>query len=69
MIQPEDAAALQVQRHRAEVTTLIRMRNDRGAKWLAGWLADPKVAGRAAALKADIQKQWEKGNRGQRWIE
>lgn len=67
-IKPEDEAALQVQRHRAEVTTLIRMRRERGADWLSAWLADPRVAGRAPALKADIKAQWELGNKGKGWV-
>lgn len=69
MVEIKDLAELQVLRHRAEVTTLIRWRMERGVEWLRAWLADPKVAGRAKALREDIASQWELGNRGQGWIE
>ncbi|WP_406626121.1 hypothetical protein [Acidovorax sp. SDU_ACID1] len=57
---------LETQRHQCEVRTLIRARREpsRGEEWVRGYLRDPKVAGRRAALIRDIKGQLDKGSTG-----
>lgn len=57
----------QIHRHRCEVRTLIRAsaEPDKGRRWVRGYLADPKVAGRREQLRADINEQMAKGNTGE----
>lgn len=54
-------------RHRCEVRTLIRATRDvsRGRRWVRDYLADPRVAGRSAQLRADLNEQMDKGNSGE----
>jgi len=53
-------------RHRCEVRMLIAATRDpsRGRPWVRRYLADPKVAGRREALRADLNEQIERGNSG-----
>lgn len=58
---------LEIERHRCEVRTLIRAASDpvKGRAWVREYLADKRVAGRAAALRADLNEQMARGNLGQ----
>lgn len=57
-------------RHRCEVRTLIRFSANKGRAWVRDYLADKRVAGRAAALRADLNDQTKKGNTGEhgQWL-
>lgn len=54
-------------RHRCEVRALIQAiaRPDRGREWVRQYLDDKRVAGRQAQLRADLNEQIKRGNRGQ----
>ena len=52
-------------RHRCEVRTLLRASANKGRAWVRDYLADKRVAGRAAALRADLNEQIAKGNTGE----
>lgn len=58
---------LEIERHRCEVRALIQAAADpyKGRAWVRGYLADKRVAGRAAALRADLNEQMARGNLGQ----
>lgn len=53
-------------RHQCEVRMLIAARSDeaRGEAWCSDYLTHPRVAGRAAVLKADMNDQLNKGHDG-----
>ena len=53
-------------RHRCEVRTLIQAidRPDLGREWVRQYLDDKRVAGRQAQLRADLNEQIKRGNRG-----
>lgn len=57
---------IEAHRHQCEVRMLIAARSDeaRGEAWVDAYLAHPRVAGRAAALKADMKDQLNKGSDG-----
>ena len=57
-------------RHRCEVRTLIRFSANKGRAWVRDYLADKRVAGRAARLRADLNDQIAKGNTGEhgQWL-
>lgn len=59
-------AGIETERHQCEVRMLIAMRADssRGQAWVDAYLAHPRVAGRKAALSADMQDQLNKGHDG-----
>ena len=52
-------------RHRCEVRSLIRAARERGREWARQYLDDKRVAGRQARLRADLNEQIKRGNRGQ----
>ena len=54
-------------RHRCEVRTLIQAidRPDLGREWVRQYLDDKRVAGRQDQLRADLNEQIKRGNRGQ----
>ena len=54
-------------RHRCEVRTLIQAiaQSGRGREWVRQYLDDKRVAGRQAQLRADLNEQIKRGNRGQ----
>ncbi len=56
---------LEIERHRCEVRTLLRASANKGRAWVRDYLADKRVAGRAAALRADLNDQIAKGNTGE----
>ena len=51
-------------RHRCEVRQLIAWSRERGRQWVIDYLGHKNVAGRAPALKADINAQRRLGNTG-----
>lgn len=53
-------------RHECEVRALIAANRDRarGREWVQDYLAHPAVAGRREQLRADLNDQIAKGNRG-----
>lgn len=55
-------------RHRCEVRTLLRFSVNKGEAWVRDYLADKRVAGRAAALRADLNEQMAKGNTGEEGV-
>lgn len=57
-------------RHRCEVRTLLRASANKGRAWVRDYLADKRVAGRAARLRADLNDQIAKGNTGEhgQWL-
>lgn len=59
-------AGIETHRHQCEVRMLIAMRTDssRGQAWVDAYLAHPRLAGRKAALSADMQDQLNKGHDG-----
>ena len=59
-------AGIETHRHQCEVRMLIALRTDpaRGQAWVDAYLAHPRVAGRKAALSADMQDQLNKGHDG-----
>lgn len=59
--------AMEKFRHQCEVRMLIAAQSDvarDGEAWVAAYLANPRVAGRTAALSADMQDQIDNGNDG-----
>ena len=52
-------------RHRCETRHLIRQVSERGREWVRQYLDDKRVAGRQARLRADLNEQIKRGNRGQ----
>ena len=52
-------------RHRCETRLLIRQVSERGREWVRQYLDDKRVAGRQAQLRADLNEQIKRGNRGQ----
>jgi hypothetical protein len=58
-------AQTETERHRCEVRTLLRASANKGRAWVRDYLADKRVAGRAAALRADLNDQIAKGNTGE----
>ena len=52
-------------RHRCETRHLIRQASERGRDWVRQYLDDKRVAGRQARLRADLNEQIKRGNRGQ----
>lgn len=59
---------LEIERHRCEVRTLIRFSANKGRAWVRDYLADKRVAGRAAALRADLNEQMARGNTGEEGV-
>lgn len=61
-----DRAVIEKERHQCEVRMLIAAHADelRGEAWVSAYLAHPRVAGRAAALSADMNDQLSKGHDG-----
>lgn len=61
---------LEIERHRCEVRTLLRASANKGRAWVRDYLADKRVAGRAARLRADLNDQIAKGNTGEhgQWL-
>lgn len=61
---------LEIERHRCEVRTLLRASANKGRAWVRDYLADKRVAGRAAALRADLNDQMARGNTGEfgQWL-
>ena len=57
-------------RHQCEVRMLIAARRDRrrGEEWVRGYIRDPKVSGRRAALVRDIKDQLDKGHDGREGV-
>ena len=53
-------------RHRCETRYLIRQVSERGREWVRQYLDDKRVAGRQAQLRADLNEQIKRGNRGQK---
>lgn len=52
-------------RHECEVRCLLRAATNKGRAWVRDYLADKRVAGRAAALRADLNEQMARGNTGE----
>ena len=52
-------------RHRCEVRFLIRAARERGREWVRQYLDSKPVAGRRERLRADLNEQIKRGNRGQ----
>lgn len=63
-------STMETHRHRCEVRTLLRFSVNKGKAWVRDYLADKRVAGRAAALRADLNDQSAKGNTGEhgQWL-
>ena len=63
-------STMETHRHRCEVRTLLRASANKGRAWVRDYLADKRVAGRAAALRADLNEQIAKGNTGEhgQWL-
>lgn len=61
-----DRTEIETHRHQCEVRMLIAAHSDeaRGEAWVSAYLAHPRVAGRTAALKADMKDQQNKGSNG-----
>ena len=59
-------AGIETHRHQCEVRMLIAASAEpsRGQAWVVAYLAHPRVAGRTAALSADMQDQLNKGHDG-----
>ncbi|MET3514339.1 hypothetical protein ABIC63_002111 [Pseudacidovorax sp. 1753] len=55
-----------LERHRCEVRMLIAANRDRarGREWVQNYLDSPAVNGRREQLRADLNDQIAKGNRG-----
>ena len=58
----------ETERHRCEVRTRIRFSVNKGRAWVRDYLADKRVAGRAAALRADLNEQMARGNTGEEGV-
>ncbi len=52
-------------RHECEVRMLLCQADKRGREWVRQYLDDKRVAGRQASLRADLNEQIKRGNRGQ----
>ena len=60
-----EVSQTETERHRCEVRTLLRAAANKGRAYVRDYLADKRVAGRAAALRADLNEQTAKGNTGE----
>ena len=60
-----EVSQTETERHRCEVRTLLRASTNKGRAWVRDYLADKRVAGRAAALRADLNEQIAKGYTGE----
>jgi len=65
-----EVSQTETERHRCEVRTLLRFSVNKGEAWVRDYLADKRVAGRAAALRADLNEQMARGNTGEhgQWL-
>ncbi len=65
-----EVSQTETERHRCEVRTLLRAAANKGRAYVRDYLADKRVAGRAAALRADLNEQTDRGNTGEhgQWL-